>query len=589
MHRVLTLTAAAGLLLIAAPVAVLGQDGPTVLTETQACADLGRKQPGEPAGLAQAERIAERFAAANLDVEFEEFHVPVFDVGEVSIEVVAPTQTTYEGSSFAYGGTGIVEAEVVNVGSGRASDYAGVDAEGRIVLVERDLTFHRSAQLNEVEAHGGVAMLYVSAAPDNLVQVGTVRFAQHPPPHIPTVTVGADDGAELAALADAGDLRMRLEVDAERRDAVGVNVIGTRVGTTYPDDIILVGGHYDSWYDGAVDNCSAIGSMLQIAQDVADVDLAYTVVFGAWDAEEIGLVGSYDWVMKHPDLVERVVVNENLEMTSAATQVGSLELPHSVVNLIFGTTGPVLNGVIATSMAATGHVAAPTTANGVRQIQGGIIPTDLQPFYTLGVQGFSTFSNSAYYHTVEDDTSHIPSDSHVRVTDFLERFLLDIQDVPPEALRLREVPTVEVRVPEEVTVGESVPVEIEVTDLLGQGIAGGDVRLLVNERDHWPVLLESAVDAGGGTYTFEVPGEAVDEAGDLWFTASLSADLYAAEGHASTRVTGAGVPTPEATTTPTPGPTGQGEGSSGGPSLPATGGGLAVAGLVLVVVAARRR
>lgn len=588
MHRLVTLIAAAALLLVASPVAVLGQDAPTVLVETQACADLGRKQPGEPAGRAQAERIAERFAAANLDVELEEFHVPVYDVADVSIEVVAPEPATYEGASFAYGGTGIVEAEVVNVGSGRASDYTGVDAEGRIVLVERDLTFHRSAQLNEVEAHGGVAMLYVSAAPDNLVQVGTVRFAQHPPPQIPTVTVGADDGAELAALADAGGLRMRLEVDAERRDAIGVNVIGTRIGTTYPDDIILVGGHYDSWFNGAVDNCSAIGSMLQIAENVADVDLAYTVVFGAWDAEEIGLVGSYDWVMKHPDLVERVVVNENLEMTSAATQVGTAELPESVVNLIFGTTGPVLNGVIATSMATTGHVGAPTTANGVRQVQGGIIPTDLQPFYTLGVQGFSTFSNSAYYHTHEDDTSHIPDSSHVRVTDFLERFLLDIQNVPPEALRLREVPTVEVRVPDEVVVGDTVPVEIEVLDLLGQGIAGGDVRLLVNERDHWPVLLESAVDAGGGTYTFEVPADAVDEAGELWFTASLSADLYAAEGHASTRVLAAGEPTPEPTPEPTTDATPD-DTTPGGSSLPATGGGLAAAGLVAAAVAARRR
>jgi len=38
----------------------------------------------------------------------------------------------------------------------------------------------------------------------------------------------------------------------------------------------------------------------------------------------------------------------------------------------------------------------------VRSISGGVIPTDLQPFYTAGVQGFSTFSSTPYYHTTED-------------------------------------------------------------------------------------------------------------------------------------------------------------------------------------------
>lgn len=556
----------------------VAQQGSTVLDETQFCADLGRKQPGEAVNTVMAEHIAERLAAAGLEVDRETFHVPVFDVVETVIEVLEPAPSIVPGDAFAYSGTGTVDGEVVYVGVGRESDYAGVDATGKIVMVDRELTFHRSAQLNEVVAHGGAAMLYVSAAPDNLVQVGTVRFAQHPRPDIPTVTVGADDGSALADLASAGGLRMRITVDADINDAIGVNVIGTKVGATDPEHVILVGGHYDSWYDGAVDNCSGIGSMLQIVERVADDTFPYTVMFGAWDGEEIGLVGSYDFVMKHQDLMPRILVNENLEMTSAASQQGDFEAPLALVNLLFGTTGPALNAVVAESAARTGHIAAPTTANGVRYIQGGIIPTDLQPFYSQGVQGFSTFSNSAYYHTTEDTPEHIPDYSHEAVTEFLEAFLRDVQNVPPEGLLLREVPEVRVEVPATAWPGEDLEVLITVTDVLGQPVTGQRVQFLVNERDHWPVLLEDAAEVGDGIWTFTVPGEKVT-AGRLWFTATLNEDLYAAEGYGWTDVTGVPVEVP-APVAPTPTPPS---------SLPVTGGGIAIAGLGLAAMTRRRR
>ncbi|MEO2107850.1 MAG: cell wall-binding repeat-containing protein [Actinomycetota bacterium] len=535
--RLLTSILAVGLLL---PTAAVAQDDvATVIRETQWCADLGRKQPGEPADAAMADHIAEFFEANGLQVEREEFHLPVFDVESTVATVLAPESAAGDvpgATSFAYGGAGTVEGDVVYVGAGRAQDYAGVDADGKIVMVDRDTTFHRSAQLNEILAQGGVAMLYVSGAPDNLVQVGAVRFAQHPHSPIPTVTVGSDDGADLQALAEEGTLRMRLTVDAETNDAVGVNVMGTKVGTTYPDRIVMVGGHYDSWFDGAVDNCSAIGSMLQMVEALADVDPAYTVMFGAWDAEEVGLVGSYDWVRNHPDLVANIVVNENLEMTSAATQLGDTELDAALVNLIFGTLSPGMNAIIATSLAQTGHVGAPITAPLIRSIQGGLIPTDLQPFYTAGVQGFSTFSNSAYYHTHEDTTEHIPAGSHERVTEFLTRFLLDVQKVPPELLELREVPTVTVDVPDQHPTGVPLEVTITVTQPTGQAATGLEPTVLVNENDHWPVVRQAATEVGDGVYTTTIDGMLLDDTGEHWLTVSVDEDLYAAEGYATVDV-----------------------------------------------------
>ncbi|HEX8647022.1 MAG TPA: M28 family metallopeptidase [Thermoleophilaceae bacterium] len=501
-----------------APAASLPMD------EMSACSRLGPKPPGSQAGRSMAARIAERFRAAGLETSFEDFHVPVFVVRRTALRVVGGSNPrSVRGETFAYGGAGRVEAEVVDVGTGRAGDYAGKDTDGKIVMVRRDEAFHRSSQLTEVVAHGGVAMLYVSGSPDNLIQTGAVRFAQTPPAPIPTVTVGADDGAALRGELEAGGLRMAIEVDAQREDGHARNVIGVRRGTTRPDHVIVVGGHYDNWHMGAIDNCTGIGSMLGLAEAVKDVPLDYTVVFGAWDAEEIGLVGSYSWVMRHPDLVRRVVVNENLEMTAAND---------GALSLRFGTDSPAMTGVANAAALATGYSAAPVPAVAVRQISGGIIPTDLQPFYSAGVQGFSTFTSTPYYHTRADLPERVDQAPLDRVTAYLREALIGLQAVPPESLQVREVPSVAVSAPGSAKPGAEVPVEVRVTGVGGEPVLGAPVKVLVNQRDHWPVNEGFAEEVGGGVYRYRVPAGAT-EADRTWITATVNRAEYIAEGYAT--------------------------------------------------------
>src|SRR4051794_10850350 len=181
--------------------------------EMQACAALGAKRPGNAAGRTMAARLEQKFRAAGLAVHHENFHMPVYAVRGVSLSVLSPTRKTVPGETFAYGGTGTVEAAVVDVGTGRESDYSGKDAKGKIVMVDRNEAYHRTSQLTQVLAHGGAAMLYVSGSPDNLIQTGAVRFAQAPPASIPTVTVGNDDGTALRGLMSNGPLKMRIAVD----------------------------------------------------------------------------------------------------------------------------------------------------------------------------------------------------------------------------------------------------------------------------------------------------------------------------------------------------------------------------------------
>jgi aminopeptidase YwaD len=81
------------------------------------------------------------------------------------------------------------------------------------------------------------------------------------------------------------------------------NIVVTKLGTTRPDDIIVIGGHYDTVSNqplvsapGADDDGSGTAAVMVIAEILAQVNLEATVMFATWAAEEQGFVGSTAWV-----------------------------------------------------------------------------------------------------------------------------------------------------------------------------------------------------------------------------------------------------------------------------------------------------
>lgn len=80
------------------------------------------------------------------------------------------------------------------------------------------------------------------------------------------------------------------------------NIVVTKPGVTNPDDIYIIGGHYDSTAPdinsapGANDDGSGTAAVLMMAEILRDVPLDATVMFAHWAAEEQGKIGSLAWV-----------------------------------------------------------------------------------------------------------------------------------------------------------------------------------------------------------------------------------------------------------------------------------------------------
>jgi Zn-dependent M28 family amino/carboxypeptidase len=78
------------------------------------------------------------------------------------------------------------------------------------------------------------------------------------------------------------------------------NVIAELRGTEHPEQVVVVGAHYDAYFQGADDNSSGVAAMLEMARLAAGKRFARTIRFVGFDLEEIGLVGSTRYVRTLP-------------------------------------------------------------------------------------------------------------------------------------------------------------------------------------------------------------------------------------------------------------------------------------------------
>lgn len=120
--------------------------------------------------------------------------------------------------------------------------------------------------------------------------------------------------------------------------ATGVNVIGRLAGTETPDEVVLVGAHYDHIPDcmGADDNATGVAGVLEAARVLATADARpRTVAIACWDEEELGLVGSTAWVEEGQAAGETVVAYLNYDMIGYASAEPDTQLIPTGFDAVF--------------------------------------------------------------------------------------------------------------------------------------------------------------------------------------------------------------------------------------------------------------
>ncbi|MBK7644967.1 MAG: M20/M25/M40 family metallo-hydrolase [Planctomycetes bacterium] len=148
---------------------------------------------------------------------------------------------------------------------------------------------------------------------DLVLTGGSYRIAFDKLPKTPSINLLAADFKAVSDLLAAGT-PVSLEFDIRNWFEKGPielsNVIAEIPGSEKPDEVVIVGGHLDSWdgASGAVDNGTGVATTLEAARLLvkSGAKPKRTIRFMLWGGEEQGLLGSKGWIKEHPAELEKI-------------------------------------------------------------------------------------------------------------------------------------------------------------------------------------------------------------------------------------------------------------------------------------------
>ncbi|HSG81301.1 MAG TPA: M28 family peptidase, partial [Gemmatimonadota bacterium] len=239
---------------------------------------------------------------------------------------------------FSFSGAGTATGRVSSVGYGLSDDdYVDAASPNIVVLLggtPDDFDFHGSGIDPSPRRKATTAREQGAAAV--LITVSRIEMPQAgDPPHavgIPAIQILEDD--EILALLSDDQLVVTLDARVEPLRVTAYNVAGKLLGSdpNLENQVIVIGAHYDHLglggpgsmapdeqvpHNGADDNASGTAVLLGLAEYFAkndDVRPARSLVFVAFSAEEMGLLGSDYFVNNTPFPLDQVTAMVNFDM-----------------------------------------------------------------------------------------------------------------------------------------------------------------------------------------------------------------------------------------------------------------------------------
>lgn len=269
--------------------------------------------------------ILEQMTADGLEnVRGEEVMVPRWVRGEEALALIEPREEALAvlglGGSVGTGPEGI-EADVLVVGSFDELAARREEAEGKIVLYNVPFTTYgrtvpyRVSGANRAAEAGAVASLVRSVAPFSLStpHTGVMRY-EPDVRRIPHAAITIEDAMMMQRMQDRGQpVRVRLRMDAETLpDVRSRNVVAELVGREKPEEVVVLGGHIDSWDvgQGAVDDgggCVAAWEAVRLMKALG-LRPRRSVRVVLWTNEENGLRGAEAYRAQHESEMENHVL-----------------------------------------------------------------------------------------------------------------------------------------------------------------------------------------------------------------------------------------------------------------------------------------
>ncbi|MEQ1757845.1 MAG: M20/M25/M40 family metallo-hydrolase [Vicinamibacterales bacterium] len=382
------------------------------------------------------------------NVRIEKVMVPHWVRGAESGAIVSPNPQPILiaalGGSIGTGPAG-VQAEVLVVRSFDELESKAGLATGKIVLYNvsfrtdvdpltayQEGTEYRRSGAPRAAAHGAVAALVRSIGPigDRTLHTGNMNYASGTA-RIPVAATTAEDAERLQRMQDRGQATViRLVLNAQTLpDVESGNVVAELRGRDLPDEIVLVGGHLDSWDlgSGAMDDgggCVVTWEALRVLKKLG-LRPRRTIRLVLFTNEENGTRGGQGYRDRHADELSKHVL--------------MLESDNGVLPLKgFGFSGSDRARAVVTEIASLMQTI------GGDQITDHFDGADIQPSVTAaGIPAISPEVDMARYfmihHTAADTVEKIVPSDLGRLVGAVASMAYVVADMPQTLERARPV------------------------------------------------------------------------------------------------------------------------------------------------------
>jgi carboxypeptidase Q len=237
-----------------------------------------------------------------------------------------PTRVPMIGLGGSVGGN--ITAEVVLVDSMEDMDTKGDKGllQGKIALFDykwttygEDIKFRTNGPTS-VSKYGAVACIIRSLASKSIESPHTgITFYDEKYPKIPAAAISVEDTDMIARMINRGQvvkLNIYMEGQWEEGEFMSHNLIGEITGSQFPEEILLLGGHIDSWDTGPQTGANDDATGFMVCYEAVRMLIKNglrpkrTIRFIAWTGEEFGSKGSgaEAYLESHKDEMDNHIV-----------------------------------------------------------------------------------------------------------------------------------------------------------------------------------------------------------------------------------------------------------------------------------------
>jgi aminopeptidase YwaD len=386
--------------------------------------EIGPRDSGSEMERKAAEYIASEFIALGLETSFQEFEVDWGQVKNQGLKVLEPYQKEIQCNALPLsGGTPPegVTGDLLYLES-VVEETITPEIDGKILMTQG---FYRNG-LELFTEYRPKAVISIGRRPGSPLGSGwgspKLRDKYGP---MPIVNITFEDGLKLI---ESGAKKVHVTAEVEARKATSQNVVGELKGSVKPDEIILIGGHYDSvpGVPGASDNAAGTSIVMELARVFKEKGSKRTMRFMAWGCEESGLKGSSHDVKrlrkqsdeaKNEDKEKKTELDKIRLVVNADVQGGKIGKNTAAV------LGPVeLKSAVKVLAKVMGVVYSTGGSGG--GISGGVYSSDGTAYSSAGLPSLQFIRSGApFIHSHEDSLKWLSPDTLEAQGSFIEEFL----------------------------------------------------------------------------------------------------------------------------------------------------------------------